>query len=303
MLKTGLVAALLSAALMSAPAMAQEGGHAAIEKQSWTFAGPFGKFDKEQLQRGFQVYRTVCAACHSMRLLAFRNLEEKGGPEFTDGQVKALAAEYDIADSEAEGGTRKGVAADHWPSPFPSDADARAAFNGAVPPDLSVMAKARSVTDVFPNWVFNYFTGYSEGGPDYIHALMLGYRDEVPAGLTDNEGKPFSLPEGKYFNEVFPGHAISMPPPLADGVVPYAEGVPQTADQYARDVAAFLMWVAEPHLMERKEDGFRVILFLILFAGLMWFVKDRLWRPIHHHNPSADEVAHNTTAAPRRDVH
>jgi ubiquinol-cytochrome c reductase cytochrome c1 subunit len=291
MLKTSLAAALLSVALVSAPALAQEGGHATIERQSWTFAGPFGKFDVEQLQRGFQVFRQVCSTCHDARLLAFRNLAEDGGPEFTEGQVKALAAEYDIADAEATGGTRKGVPADHWPNPFPSEADARAAFNGAVPPDLSVMAKARGVTDPFPTWVFNYFTAYAEGGPDYIHALLLGYRDEVPPGVTDNEGKPFQLPEGKYYNEVFPGHAISMPPPLADGVVDYAEGAPETADQYARDVAAFLMWVAEPHMVERKEDGFRVILFLILFAGLMWFVKDRLWRPIHHHNPSPRDVA------------
>ncbi len=293
MLKTGFAAAFLSAVLVCAPAAAQESSHnISIEKQSWTFAGPFGKFDVEQLQRGFQVFRTVCASCHGARLLAFRNLEEHGGPQFTEGQVKALAAEYDIADPEAEGGARKGVPADHWPNPFPSDADARAAFDGVVPPDLSVMAKARGITDPFPNWVFNYFTAYAEGGPDYIHALLLGYRDEPPEGAT--------VPEGKYYNDVFPGHAIGMPPPLADGVVPYGEGVPQTADQYARDVSAFLMWVAEPHLVERKEDGFRVILFLFLFAGLMWVVKDRLWRPIHHHNPDPKDVART---APRSEVH
>lgn len=279
MLKTGLSAALVSMALAAAPALAQE--HVAIEKQNWSFAGVFGTFDQEQLQRGFQVFESVCANCHGAHLLAFRNLSQEGGPHFSEAQVKALAAKYNVADPEAEGGTRPAVPADRWPTPM-SDADAVATF-GVVPPDLSVIAKARSVTDSFPNWLFNYFTTYSEGGPDYIHALLLGYQDPPPDDAT--------VPVGKYYNTVFPGHAIGMPPPLADEAVPYAEGVPQTVDQYSRDVSAFLMWVAEPHLVERKRDGFRVIIFLLLFAGLMYAVKDRLWRPIHHHNPSADEVA------------
>lgn len=284
MFKTGLTAALLSVALAAAPALAQEGGHAAIAKQSWSFAGIFGTFDEEQLQRGFQVFQTVCASCHGARLLAFRNLSQEGGPAFSEAQVKALAATYSVADAEAESGTRPAIPADRWPTPM-SDADARAAF-GVAPPDLSVMAKARSVSDTFPNWLFNYFTTYAEGGPDYIHALLVGYEDPPPEGAT--------VPDGKYYNAVFPGHAIGMPPPLADGAVDYAEGVPETIDQYSRDVAAFLMWVAEPHMVERKSDGFRVIIFLLLFAGLMFAVKDRLWRPIHHHNPSADDVAANT---------
>jgi ubiquinol-cytochrome c reductase cytochrome c1 subunit len=287
MFRTGLTAALVAAALAATPALAQE--HVAIEKQSWTFAGVFGTFDQEQLQRGFQVFQNVCANCHAARLLAFRNLSQEGGPAFSEEQVKALAASYTIADPEAEGGTRPGIPADHWPQIL-SDADARAAY-GVVPPDLSVIAKARSVSDAFPNWLFNYFTTYGEGGPDYIHALLTGYEDEVPDGTTNSDGTPFQLPDGKYYNHYFPGHAISMPPPLADGSVEYAEGVPKTLDQYSRDIAAFLMWMAEPHLVERKTDGFRVMIFLLLFAGLMFAVKDRLWRPIHHHNPSADEVA------------
>jgi ubiquinol-cytochrome c reductase cytochrome c1 subunit len=280
MLKTSLAAALI-AALASSPVLAQEAEHVTIPHQNWTFGGPFGRFDKDQLQRGFQVFQNVCAGCHSAHLLAFRNLEEEGGPEFTEGQVKALAATFDIADPEAPGGTRKGVPADHWPAVM-TDADARATF-GAVPPDLSVIAKARGVADPFPGWFFNYFTAYGEGGPDYIHALLLGYQDPPPEGAD--------VPEGKHYNVVYPGHAIAMPPPLSDGAVDYADGVPETADQYARDVAAFLMWVAEPHMMERKSEGFRVILFLLLFAGLMWFVKDRLWRPIHHHNPSNADLS------------
>jgi ubiquinol-cytochrome c reductase cytochrome c1 subunit len=277
----------LAALFLVAPSVAQEHETITIEKQNWSFAGVFGKFDTEQLQRGFQVFQAVCAGCHSARLLAFRNLSEHGGPEFTEGQVKALAAEYSIADASAEGGTRKAVPADRWPPPPLTDADFVAAF-GVVPPDLSVMAKARGVTDPFPWWITNYFTAYAEGGPDYIHALLTGYEETPPEGAT--------VPEGKYYNHVFPGHAIAMPPPLSDGLVPYAEGIPQTTDQYAKDVSAFLMWLAEPHLMSRKESGFRVIIFLILFAGLMYFVKERLWRPIHH--PTAKEMAEQAPKPP-----
>jgi ubiquinol-cytochrome c reductase cytochrome c1 subunit len=191
---------------------------------------------------------------------------------------------------------RPAVAADRWPSPFASEREAAEAMGGVAPPDLSVMAKARGTTQPFPWWILNYFTAYSEGGPDYIHALLTGYHEDVPETAPHNsDGTPFQLPEGKYYNDYFPGHAIGMAPPLADGAVTYetAEGgsVPLTLDQYARDVSAFLMWVAEPHLVERKETGFKVMLFLILFAGLMWFVKQRLWAPVHHHNPAPEDVA------------
>lgn len=271
------IAAALLVALVALPAAGAEAG-AEIEKQSWTFAGPFGTYDQNQLQRGFQIYREVCAGCHSARLLAFRNLSEPGGPGFTEGQVKALAAEYQINDPESETGVRPGVAADRWPSPFASVREAAESNGGVAPPDFSVIAKARSVSTPFPWWILNYFTGYSEGGPDYIYALLTGYHEEVPA--TAPEG--FELPEGKYYNDVFPGHAIGMAPPLADGSVTYADpAFPQTLDQYARDVSAFLMWVAEPHLVARKQTGFGVISFLILFAILMWFVKEKLWAGVH----------------------
>jgi len=274
-------ALLVSILLAAAPAVAQEGGHSTpeIKKEAWSFAGPFGTYDRNQLQRGFQVFKEVCASCHSARLLAFRNLGEPGGPEFTEGQVKALAAEYQITDPDAEGGKRPGIAADRWPSPFANDREAMAANGGALPPDFSVIAKARGTTQPFPWWILNYFTAYSEGGPDYIHALLNGYEAAPPAGTTD-------FPAGKYYNHVFPGHAISMAPPLADGVVTYETGetgsVPLTRDQYSRDVAAFLMWVAEPHLVARKEAGFQVMAFLLLFAGLMYLVKRRLWSRVEH---------------------
>jgi ubiquinol-cytochrome c reductase cytochrome c1 subunit len=282
MIKTSTIfaAVLMSLGLAAMPALAQEAaGTEPIVKQHWSFAGPFGTFDQNQLQRGFQVFKEVCSGCHSARLLSFRNLSEPGGPHFSESQVKALAATYEIADPTADGGKRPGLASDRWPSPFATEQDARDANGGALPPDMSVLAKARSVEDGFPNWIFNYFTTYAEGGPDYIHALLNAYVDPPPAG--------FELPEGKHYNKVFPGHAIGMPPPLSDNQVTYgaaADGstVPLTVDQYSRDVAAFLMWVAEPHLNENKAAGFRVLSFLLLFAVLMYFVKQRVWRKVEH---------------------
>ncbi|HEY8575010.1 MAG TPA: cytochrome c1 [Devosia sp.] len=279
-LKTTLVALALASSL-AMPVLAQEGGHSTphIEKQSWSFAGIFGTYDQNQLQRGFQVYREVCSSCHGARLVAFRNLAEPGGPGFSEEQVKALAAEYEVADPTADGGVRAAVPADRFPSPFATEQDARDANGGALPPDFSVLAKARGVSDAFPFWIFNYFTGYQEGGPDYIHALLNGYHEEPPAD--------FELAEGKYYNDYFPGHAIGMAPPLSDGQIAYevAEGqteVPLTVDQYSKDVAAFMMWAAEPHLAGRKQTGFVVLLFLVLFAGLMWATKRRLWQGIEH---------------------
>lgn len=277
--KTIIAAVAIAAGMAAAPAFAAEGTAPPVPKESWSFTGIFGTYDQNQLQRGFQVFREVCSNCHSARLLAFRNLSEEGGPGFTEGQVKALALEYDVADPTADGGTRKAVAADRWPSPFATDQDARDANGGVVPPDFSVLAKARGIKDAFPWWITNYFTGYSEGGPDYIHALLNGYHDEAPEG--------FDLPEGKHYNDYFPGHSIGMAPPLQDDLVAYeaAEGqepVPMTVEQYSHDVAAFMMWLAEPGLVSRKETGFKVLLFLIAFAGLMWATKRKLWQGIEH---------------------
>jgi ubiquinol-cytochrome c reductase cytochrome c1 subunit len=281
------IATIFAAALMSAglaaPALAQDAkvnlGVQDVEKQHWSFAGPFGTFDKAQLQRGFQVFKEVCSSCHSAHLFSFRNLSEEGGPSYSDAQVKALAATYTIDDPDAPGGKRPALPSDRWPAPFATEKDARDANGGALPPDWSVLAKARGAKREFPAWLFDYITTYQEGGPDYIHALMNGYHDQPPAG--------FSLPEGKYYNDYFPGHAIGMPPPLSDGLVKYtpaADGstVPETVDQYSRDVAAFMMWLAEPGLDGRKEAGFRVIAFLFLFAVIMWMVKRRIWANVEH---------------------
>ena len=289
--RIALVAAALLTIGLSGSVLAQDApkpvnlGVQDVEKQHWSFAGPFGTYDTNQLQRGFQVFKEVCSNCHTARLLSFRNLGEDGGPEFSAEQVKALAASYTIADPDADGGKRPGIPADRWPGPPQTPADLQAAF-GLVPPDMSVLAKARSVEDRFPYWILNYFTTYAEGGPDYIHAVLNGYLEAPPAGVTDAQGNPFQLPQGKYYNIYFPGHAISMPPPLTDGQVKYtpaADGstVPMTVDQYSKDVAAYLMWMAEPHLDSTKGAGFEVIAFLILLAGLMYFVKQRVWRNEH----------------------
>ncbi|MHA6297364.1 cytochrome c1 [Devosia sp. CAU 1758] len=283
MFKTKIIIAAFAAlaGFAALPVQAAEDSHSTphIERQGWSFAGIFGTYDEHQLQRGFQVFREVCASCHSAHLISFRNLAEPGGPGFSEAQVKALAAEYEVADPTAEGGRRAGVAADRWPSPFANDQEARDANGGSLPPDFSVLAKARGVVDPFPTWVFNYFTGYQEGGADYIHALLNGYHEEAPEG--------FELPEGKYYNDYFPGHAIGMAPPLADGSVTYTPNedgvmVPETLEQYSTDVSAFMMWMAEPHLVSRKQTGFVVLLFLVLFAGLMYGTKRKLWSGIEH---------------------
>lgn len=276
---TTIAAAFVVSLGLTMPVFAQEEAEAEeahIEKQQWTFAGPLGKFDEAQLQRGFQVFREVCASCHGARLLAFRNLEEEGGPHYTEGQVKELAAQYEVTDAES-GQTRVAIASDRWPSPFPTEQDARDANGGSLPPDMSVLAKARSIESNLLEGLAKYFTTYSEGGVDYIHALLNGYT-EAPEG--------FELPEGKYYNLYFSGNAIGMPPPLSEGQVQYAADEagntpPMTVEQYSKDVAAFMMWMAEPHMTANKAAGFRTIAFLILFAGLMYFVKQRLWSKVH----------------------
>jgi ubiquinol-cytochrome c reductase cytochrome c1 subunit len=245
-------------------------------QESWSFAGPFGRFDKAQLQRGYQVYREVCSNCHSMKFMAFRNLADAGGPGFSESQVKALAETFKVQDGPNDAGDmfeRPGRPSDPFPSPFANEQAARAANGGALPPDMSVLAKARDVEFGGLWFIVQPFSQYQAGGPDYIHAILNGYHDQPPAG--------FNLPQGKYYNDYFPGHAISMPPPLNDGQVNYSDGSPQTVQQYSHDVAAFLMWVAEPKLVDRKRTGMNAIIFLIVFAGLLYAVKKRVWAGIH----------------------
>ncbi len=240
---------------------------------SFSFEGPFGTFDKAQLQRGYKVYKEVCSNCHSMRLVAFRNLADHGGPGFTEEQVKALAATFTVKDGpDAEGNMfdRPGLASDRFPSPFPNEQAAAAANGGAAPPDLSLITKARE------GWHGTFNQLWSNiGGPQYVYSLLTGY--EEPSEEIKKE-----TPEGKHYNPYFvSGHFISMPPPLADGQVTFDDGAPNKVDDMARDVSAFLAWTAEPKMEERKQLGFMVLIFLSVFAGLMYFVKKKIWRDAH----------------------
>lgn len=251
---------------------------------SWTFSGPFGSFDRAQLQRGYKVYKEVCASCHSASLLRFRNLSQPGGPEFSEAQVKNLAATYKVKDGPNEQGEmfeRDGRPADAFPAPFANDMAARAANGGALPPDMSVIAKARTYTRGFPRFIFDIFTQYQEQGPDYIAALLTGYVENPPAGVK--------LLPGQYYNTYMPGHLIAMPSPLNDGQVEYTKGAdgkpqaPETKAQYAKDVTAFLMWGAEPHLEARKRIGFQVMLVLLILSGLLYFAKKKIWSRLPEH--------------------
>ncbi|MFC3075285.1 cytochrome c1 [Shinella pollutisoli] len=245
------------------------------KEQDWTFAGPFGKYDKGQLQRGLKVYTEVCSACHSMSLVSFRTLEGLG---YSEAQVKAFAANYEVEDGpngDGEMFTRKAVPSDHFPSPYPNHEAAAASNNGAAPPDFSLIAKARGITRGFPQFVFDIFTQYQEGGPDYIYSLLTGYEEEPPAHIE--------VAEGTYYNPYFAGSAsLAMAPPISDDQVTYDDGTPQTLDQYARDVSAFLMWAAEPHLEERKRTGFMVMVFLVIFTGLIYLTKKSVYASKEH---------------------
>lgn len=275
-----LAALLLVTGLGASPLRADDGHGTNPPRQEWNFAGVFGKFDEAQLQRGFQVYKEVCANCHSMKLVRFRNLAEEGGPGFSKGQVEALAETYKVKELNDAGEEveRPGRPADAFPSPFANDKAAAAANGGKAPPDFSVLAKARTYERGLPYFIFDAlpFVGYSEQGVDYIHALLIGYEEEAPKG--------FEMPSSGHYNTYFPGHVIAMPNPLSDEAITYPKNdkgepvVPETVDQYAKDVAAFMAWAAEPHMMARKTLGFQVILFLIVLSTLLYLVKKSLWK-------------------------
>jgi ubiquinol-cytochrome c reductase cytochrome b/c1 subunit len=259
------------------PAAAEDPTQPPPPRQKWSFAGPFGSYDQAQLQRGFKVYREVCANCHGLSMLSFRNLGEPGALGYSEAQIRQLASEYTVQDGPNDQGEmfeRQGRPADRFPPPFPNDNAARARYS-AVPPDFSVIAKARGYERGFPWFVLDAFTQYQEQGLDYIVALLAGYEDTQPAGV--------SIPQGLQYNKYFPGNAIAMPKPVliyTSGVT-YDDDSPQTTEQYARDVAAFLMWAAEPHLEARKRIGFQVIVFLVIFAGLLYFTKKKVWSGAH----------------------
>jgi ubiquinol-cytochrome c reductase cytochrome b/c1 subunit len=271
-LLVGLAVGLAGLIGSSTRAAAQEAENPPMLK--WSFAGPFGAYDRAQLQRGFKVYNEVCKNCHSLKLLSFRNLGEEGGPAFTEAQVATIAADFKVKDANDQGevAERNGRPADHFPPPFENDAQARQVTGGAIPPDMSVLAKARGYKRGFPRFLVDMVVPYQEAGPDYIAAIVKGFSDK-PADVT--------LPPNTYYNKYFPSHAIGMRPPLTDKQVEYTDGSPQTVDQYAQDVAAFLMWAAEPHLDARHRIGFQVMIFLVVFAGLLYFTKRKVWADVH----------------------
>lgn len=223
--------------------------------QEWSFNGIFGTYDRGALQRGFQVYKEVCSACHAVKHLYYRDLEELG---YNEDAVKGIAAQVQVSDGPNDQGEmfqRPGRPSDPIARPFANDQAARAANNGALPPDLSLITKAR------------------EGGADYVDAILTGFKD-APQG--------FKITEGTYYNEYFPGHQIKMPPPLTDAQVKFADGAPDKVADEARDVANFLNWAAEPTLDQRHRMGFKVMLFLIIATGVFYAAKRKIWSRIHH---------------------
>ena len=222
-------------------------------KTDWSFKGLFGKFDRGALQRGYQVYTEVCASCHSMKYLSYRNLAEKGGPEFTEQQAKAIAASFEVTDgpnSDGEMFTRPGKLSDKFVMPYENVKAAQAANGGAYPPDMSVLVKARG------------------GGVDYIYSLLQGYEDP-PEGIT--------LDEGVHYNKYMYGNKIKMSNPLSDGLIEYSDGTNATVEQMSKDVTTFLMWTAEPHLETRHQMGFKAIVYLIILTILVYFSMKRIW--------------------------
>ena len=277
----GSLAALALLTWTSVAEAAGEGIH--IERQAWSFSGFTGQYDRDQLQRGFQIYKDVCSACHGLKRVRFRNLAEPGGPEFPEEAVKTLAHGWpnkivDGPDDEGKMFEREPKAFDPILGPFKNDKEARAAQNGALPPDLSLVAKARNVEYTGTWWAHPFSmlrdiaTSYQEGGADYIYALLTGYH-EAPAGVT--------VAEGMSYNVAFPGHQIAMGPPLAkDNFVKY-QNETGSLEQNARDIAAFLAWAADPTLNTRKSMGWLVMLYLLITTGLLYVGKKRIWAKVH----------------------
>jgi cytochrome c1 len=261
----GLALSLALVSLASTSAFAVDTKRLEPKDEKFSFEGPFGTYDRGALQRGYQVYKEVCAACHSANHLAFHNLAEAGGPEFTEAQARALAAGVKVpaepndkgetADDKGAPLMRSATLADHFPSPFPNENAARANNSGALPPDLSMVVKAR------------------EGGPQYVYSILTGFHEKTPAG--------FKVTEGKYFNPYFEGWNITMPPPLAANSVTYSDGTKATIEQEAHDVVTFLTWAGEPKMEERKRLGFGSMVFLIALAGILFAAYRKVWKDLH----------------------
>ena len=225
-------------------------------KQDWSFKSFFGTFDRASLQRGYQVYTEVCASCHSLKYVSYRNLAEKGGPEFSIEQAKAIASNFEVTDgpnNDCEMFTRPAKLSDKFVMPYANDQESKLSNGGAYPPDMSVLVKARA------------------GGADYIYSVILGYEDP-PEGMK--------LDDGVYYNKYMYGNKIKMPPQLYDDLVTYADGTPATPEQMAKDITTFLAWTAEPKLEERHKFGFRAIIYLVILTILVYFSMKRIWSRI-----------------------
>jgi ubiquinol-cytochrome c reductase cytochrome c1 subunit len=248
-------AAAVLGGLMLAPVIARAADeNPQLPRQEWSFDGVFGTYDRASSQRGFQVYKEVCSVCHPVKHLHFRDLADIG---YSEEEVKGIAAGYQVTDGPNDEGQmyqRPGRPSDPIPGPFANDQAARAANNGSLPPDLSLIVKARP------------------GGSDYVYAILTGYKDAPPG---------FNLLQGMNYNEFFAGHQIAMPPPLSDNAVTFADGVPASVPQMAHDVTTFLTWAAEPRLEDRHRTGFKVTLFLVVAAGVFYAAKRKIWAPIH----------------------
>lgn len=254
MIKKHLIAIALYSSFVSPVLKATADKTEPLVRQDWSFDGITGTFDREDLQHGFQVYKEVCSACHGIKRIRFRELQALG---YNEAEIKAIAAEYQIKDGPDDMGEmfeRVGRPSDAFPSPYPNDKAARAANNGALPPDLSLVTKARI------------------GGPDYIYSLLTGYGGEPP---QDEE-----IGEGLYYNPWFPGHQIAMIPPLVDGVVTYSDGHSPSVAEMAKAVTTFLAWTAEPELEKRKQSGIEALIYLAIFSVLMYLVKCQVWRRV-----------------------
>lgn len=248
-----LLAGAFTAALFTAPAIAAD--EPAMPNMGWSFEKVFGTFDLASAQRGFEVYNNVCSNCHSMQLLHYRDLEGIG---LNAEQIKAVAADKTVPSGlDDQGNPKDGPAtpASQFKSPFANEKAARAANNGALPPDLSLIVNAR------------------EGGPNYIYGIITGFA-QAPAG--------FKMQDGMYYNKMYPGHQIAMPQPLQDGTVEYTDGTNTSLDQEAKDVVTFLSWAANPETVERKQIGVRVVLFLVFMTGITYAVKRKVWSDVHH---------------------
>ena len=235
-------------------------------KNNWNFEGVFGTFDRASLQRGYQVYQEVCSGCHSMQHLSYRNLSEKGGPEFTKEEAKAIAAQFEVTDGPNEDGemfTRPARLSDKFVSPFPNVKAAAVANGGAYPPDMSVLAKAR------------------KGGADYIYSLLMGY-EEAPAG--------YELDDGVYYNKYMAGNKIKMAEPIYEDAVQYSDGTKATKEQITKDVTAFLVWAGDPHLESRHKMGFKVFFYLIILLTLVYLSKQKVWSRFERKKEEEEET-------------